>query len=926
MNYRLLLTTCLACLISLCPFAPTMAQKTIKLTTTKRTSGHSNKKKFNVEICVTSPQDVIIDWGDGRVDTTKVETTSPENGPSKQRRHFQDGKNEHTVTILGQISYLKVNGQKLKSVDLTQASDLKELSITSESNLTALDLSACPALKKLTCSSNGLTSLRLPKGLSTLDCSGNALGIADLPDLYSGMSKEDYLFGAQRPHAIESSLIRGLKVDLTSYNNRRGVTAEPQQTTFTWYDADGNEIDHSKYQEKDGLFTFSEQPATPIYCKYSTPAFPEVLFTTLPIELQSTPSELYRFGYSYGTPSARGSEKAGGKLWYAAGPLFTKQELEPFAADKIVGVRVYLHQDYLGSKVFIRSGLDHSKGNLLEKLVDLKAGWNEIFFDKEVEVPQDSLLAAYFIRTENKSDVVLAGDRSVFNVNHLWEMIQDRQEAPDPSAPFYETTWINSSKDLPAAPVQVLLQGDDPAHFENRVAVVGFYPPFYAPISAQGECEFPILLANKGLNKIDQVTVKYSFDRGPETTIQLPVSLEPYQQQTVDGDHLRMSIPYRDTERHTLSLQLASVNGVDGHISNASWSQLTQGYHKDKVFPRTPLVETLMSEGDPFAANAEKNLTSLLASRNWTGHNIVRMDYHLGVGDRPDAYELPEVVFNDAVGRFAITGGEPGYTSDQETVIPSIMVDRDIMTNYALYLCKGSPFLPILDNNSLAKMLIQDAIDAPGFAELSIIQSMSETPQATRFSVSGVISRDLSDVSNLSITLLLIEEDLVGTQTIFDPFRQEIVEQEGFVHAPTVRAFITSPQGEPLTVADDMSYQYDSPDVTFQDMNPDKCKVVAFIHKNSSKEKLNNMVLNSTASTVEVQKINAVSPQPNSVASDITCAIIHRALAVSGETQSVALYDAQGRVVPTEELTPGLYIAKVVDMQGVMHIFKLLCH
>ena len=111
----------------------------------------------------------------------------------------------------------------------------------------------------------------------------------------------------------------------------------------------------------------------------------------------------------------------------------------------------------------------------------------------------------------------------------------------------------------------------------------------------------------------DRVTVKYSFDRGPETTIQLPVSLEPYQQQTVDGDHLRISIPYQNTERHTLSLQLTSVNGVDGHISNASWSQLTQGYHKDKVFPRTPLVETLMSEGDPFAANAEKNLTSLLA-------------------------------------------------------------------------------------------------------------------------------------------------------------------------------------------------------------------------------------------------------------------------------------------------------------------------
>lgn len=85
---------------------PTVAQQSIKLTTTKQTKGNSNTKKFNLELCVTSPQDVIIDWGDGRIDTTRVEVTSPEEGVSKHRRHFQDGKSEHTVTILGQISYL----------------------------------------------------------------------------------------------------------------------------------------------------------------------------------------------------------------------------------------------------------------------------------------------------------------------------------------------------------------------------------------------------------------------------------------------------------------------------------------------------------------------------------------------------------------------------------------------------------------------------------------------------------------------------------------------------------------------------------------------------------------------------------------------------------------------------------------------------
>lgn len=925
MKHNYFFKTWIIALACLCGVGQVVAQQTIRLTTNKVTKGNSNTKKFNIEICVDSPKEITIDWGDGKVETLLIEAVNPDEGTSKHRRHFQDGAQEHTVSIMGDVSYLKVNGQKLKAVDLSKASGLVGLSITSEAALTELDASACVALKKLICNNNGLVKLILPRALTTLNCSNNALGMASLPDLYADMRVEDYIFAPQRPHAIESSLVKGLVVDLSKFTHRKGVLGSAQATEFRWFYADDSEVPATAYSENQGIFTFKAQPQSPIYCTYLSPAFPDAEFQTQPITpKQQQEAASYRFGYSYGKPSAKGSEKAGSKLWYAAGPLFTEKELASFSGDKMTGIRVYLHQDYPRSKVFLRAGLDKSKDNLAEKELDLKAGWNEILFDNPVNLPQDSLLAAYFIRTENKTDVVLAGDKSVFHANHLWEMIQDRQEAPDPSVPFYETTWINSSKDLPAAPVQVLLQGD-PSHFENRVTVVGFYPAFYAPINTNGKSEFPILLANRGLNKIENVTVKYAFDRGTETTVVLPLSLEPYEQQTMDGEYLKMALPYDDTRRHLLDLELTAVNDVEGNIMNAKWSQLTQGYHKDKIFPRTPLVETLMSEGDPFAANAEKNITSLLGLKMWTGHNIVRMDYHLGVGDRTDAYELPEMVFDESVGRLAILNGEAGYTPEQETVIPSIMVDRDIMTTYATYLYKGSPFLPILDNNSMAQLLISDAISAPGFAELSIIQKAVDTPKATQFEVSGIISSDVENPEELHISVLLIEEGLVGKQTMFDSFSQDVIENEHFVHAPIVRSFITHPQGDQLRVEADGSYTYKSPEVFLEGLKPDKCKVVAFIHKNSQNTKINNMVLNTTASNVDANKIVPPTSIAQTERNNLHCAIVDRNLVVTGAVKSIELYNAQGLPSPFQNLNSGIYIARIVDARGALHIVKLLC-
>lgn len=911
----------------LCGVLPAQARQELKLTTNKTTRGNSNSKKFCVALCGDTTQDVIIDWGDTRIDTVRMKHANPDDGMSKFYRHFQDGKKEHTVSIKGDgVTHLKVTGQKLIATDFAQGTQLQSLTITGENALTSLDLAACSQLKHVACNNNSLATLTVPQTLTKLNCSGNCLSIAMLPDLATGMNVDDYVFAPQRPHALPGTMVQGMTIDLSAYTNRKGVTTQAQTTEFSFTDANGASLPADSYENIGaGIYKFKQLIEGGIVCHYSTEAFPNLEFSTLPFELTAQqPDETYRFGYSYGTPSAKGSEKAGSKLWYAAGPVFTSQELEAFKGDKITGVRAYLHQDYAGSKVFVRAGLDKAKGNLAEKIVDLKAGWNEINFDTPIEVPQDSLLVAYFIRTENKTDVVLSGDKSVFNRNHLWEMIQDRQEAPNPDADFYEKDWINSSKALPAAPVQVLLTGNK-AHFENRLTVVGFYPPFYAPIDNNNMSELPILLANRGLNNIETVEVTYTLDGGEKHAVELPVELAPYEQQSSNGNYLKMNMPYPDTQRHLLALELTKVNGTaQASIMNPTWSQLTQGYHKNKTYPRTPLVETLMSEGDPFAANAEKNVTSLLAQRTWAGHNIVRMDYHLGVGDHADNFELPEMVFNTSVGRLAIMSGEKGYTPEQETVLPSIMVDRDIMTTYAKYLYKGSPFMPVLDNSSMAQLLIADAIVAPGFAELSIMQNAAKEPQGTQFTIEGVISPDVVNPQDLYITVCLVEKGLMGKQLKFDPFTQEVATDEAFVHAPIVRAFVSYPSGDKLTVQANGNYSYQSPVVFLPGMNVDKTDVVAFIHRNAEGQKLGNMVLNTTSSNIDPNKINPESGVATIGKPNISCHFINGTLVIEGDYREAMLYDLQGHIMPHKHLAPGAYVARIVDTAGGVHLIKLL--
>lgn len=98
---------------------------------------------------------------------------APQTGQFPSRRYTLT---EQTVTIRGDVTFLRANSQDLSAISLTGCTHLTELYCLGN-NLTELDLSHCPKLQTLWCNNNKLTSLDLSHSpeLVGVWCYNNAL-------------------------------------------------------------------------------------------------------------------------------------------------------------------------------------------------------------------------------------------------------------------------------------------------------------------------------------------------------------------------------------------------------------------------------------------------------------------------------------------------------------------------------------------------------------------------------------------------------------------------------------------------------------------------------------------------------------------------------------------------------------------------------
>ena len=275
-------------------FLPVTAQE-ITLRTTMKTNSNTTEK-FAMKIKAPKGSTYYIDYGDG----TDVQERYGSGYSEGVFYSFNDmaTRSEHKVKVWGAdfIEFWAISNRSVTELTVSDCHSLEKLSCANN-KIKQLDLSGCNKLTTVICNNNEISSLKLPASVTSVDFSRNRLSLADFPEKRSGMS---YTYGPMRPIYLSADKINGLTVDLTEMLDFEGT-----KSTFEWYyfDNKGNNaspalrIDPATYTERDGVFTFHQEPERAIYCVVANNALPRLnnindCYGIMPIKLKGAEKKL----------------------------------------------------------------------------------------------------------------------------------------------------------------------------------------------------------------------------------------------------------------------------------------------------------------------------------------------------------------------------------------------------------------------------------------------------------------------------------------------------------------------------------------------------------------------------------------------------------------------------------------------------------
>ena len=134
----------------------------------------TSKNDVNIELRGTGS--ASISWGDGKSNSYALMSTN-----NVKCSHIYSGSATRTITITGNVTYLKCDRNELKTLNVSNNTLLTILSCCSNA-LTSLDVSKNTQLLSLTCYSNKLAVLDVSKNtrLTSLDCGANPLKAFDI--------------------------------------------------------------------------------------------------------------------------------------------------------------------------------------------------------------------------------------------------------------------------------------------------------------------------------------------------------------------------------------------------------------------------------------------------------------------------------------------------------------------------------------------------------------------------------------------------------------------------------------------------------------------------------------------------------------------------------------------------------------------------
>lgn len=575
-------------------------------------------------------------------------------------------------------------------------------------------------------------------------------------------------------------------------------------------------------------------------------------------------------GWSIGT---FGDKPVG--LWARA----SRSMLAPYEGCQVVGVRIGVSKAVNAIDVSLLNNII-KREKIVTKKADVEFGWNEVRFDKPVEI------------TSNLNELV-------YGFQFLEKNIVD-QEMPyffycdynfdAPNDAFYVNVsngaFDSRARDNGALLLQLMIAG--PADKVNDRASLSD-PRMDMALDASGKLGVSYVVRNEGANDINQLEITYSVEgRVIHTDLQ-----------TETIKHLKelriktKGIPVANGQ--TLTARITKVNG---HTTDLPGFQIEVKGVAEKTFARKVLLEQFSTENCSSCPAGHRYLDKVLAEEAYADH-FVWVTHHVGFGR--DTFSLPE---SEALIFF--------YEEDEYA--PSMLLDRthtELKHFYEKYAYTMLPIMPSQDEFN--RQLLDEAIARPAFVTVDIKEECKPDTRRLDLTISGYTYREYLDANNLYLNLYLVEDDIysrrqAGSGKADDGGRKPVY------HHGVIRQIPLGGNGQKLTLDDKGEYTYSTSLQIPKEWSAANMRIVAFVSKSLKGGARNAEVLNSNETKIAAYR--SIAPTPDQEMMVQLYAQDGRIYVSSEGATIAAIYNMSGELMTNEALLPGIYIAMVETSFG----------
>lgn len=533
---------------------------------------------------------------------------------------------------------------------------------------------------------------------------------------------------------------------------------------------------------------------------------------------------------------------------------FSREQIRPFAGNRIVNVRFALHNtDIQGLKVWIGSTRD-KKDLCTQTVPTLQEGWNEVALANPYTITGDSI----FVGIEYRQN----------GGNYPLSVVSDGAEKGSYYiyGPYYGTNedeiWLspNTSRSLS---LQCIVEGDQLPLYDVHTVRMELNATRY--MKAGEDYSGYLYLRNWGKKPLNSITYTCEID-GKELqngTIQNLGRGITYQHIYIPTDNISAG-------KHEIAFRVKEINGEkplfpDDDRQTVEGKFITKDMGRDMV-----LLDQFTATWCPWCPRGHRDVAQLMEERD----DIALVSSHLDDTFTCDASE--------AYGIFT-------------SAIPATFYDR---------------YAP-LGATSLSNIGINNAKGTPSLAKLELQAGYDEKAHEATISVKGKKNDEFDLVEeNAHLTVLLTEDSIVAPQYDGD-LEQTLYD---YMHQGVLRTSLSNIWGDPVEWNGDefeMTYTVKME----ADWVKNHMNVVAFLAKpfnGSNYDEIGVMNCNALPlSNAETSSgISDIGQQ------DVTIRLEGRRFHVTGSYQQMKVYAPNGQLVDNCNLPAGTYIAKVQTDKG----------